>query len=106
MSTPRKVVPSDIDIAQAAGARITNLSYGGLPIVATDRFAVAINNYRQNGGGGFPHVVRAPILWNPLIDIRETIIDWVKTNGTIDPTMFFGVDWRLVQGSIPVVVIP
>lgn len=96
----------DIDIAQPAGSRITNLSCGGLPIVATDRFAVAINNYRQNGGGGFPHVVGAPILWNPLIDIRETIIDWVKTNGTIDPTAFFSVDWRLVQGSTPVVVIP
>jgi 2',3'-cyclic-nucleotide 2'-phosphodiesterase / 3'-nucleotidase len=96
----------DIDIAQAAGSRITNLSYGGLPIVPTDRFAVAINNYRQNGGGGFPHVVGAPILWNPLIDIRETIIDWVKTNGTIDPSQFFSVDWRLVQGSTPVVVNP
>ncbi len=96
----------DIDIAQPAGSRITNLSYGGLPIVPTDRFAVAINNYRQNGGGGFPHVVGAPILWNPLIDIRETIIDWVKTNGTIDPSQFFSVDWRLVQGSTPVVVIP
>jgi hypothetical protein len=55
------------------------------PIDPAARFAVAINNYRQNGGGGFPHVVGAPILWNPLVDIRESIIDWVKDNEIIDP---------------------
>jgi 2',3'-cyclic-nucleotide 2'-phosphodiesterase / 3'-nucleotidase len=96
----------DIDIAQPAGSRITNLEYGGLPIDPDAEFAVAINNYRQNGGGGFPHVVGAPVLWNPLADIRESIIDWVKTNEVIDPAMFATVDWQLVQGSDPVVVVP
>ena len=96
----------DIDISQPAGSRIANLSYGGMPIDPAAKFAVAINNYRQNGGGGFPHVVGAPILWNPLIDIRESIIDWVEDNGVIDPAMFASVDWQLVQGGTPVVVVP
>ncbi len=96
----------DIDISQPAGSRITNLSYGGSPIDPTAEFAVAINNYRQNGGGGFPHVVGAPILWNPLADIREAIIDWVKVNQVIDPGIFASVDWQLVDAGGPVVVIP
>jgi 2',3'-cyclic-nucleotide 2'-phosphodiesterase / 3'-nucleotidase len=96
----------DIDIDQPAGSRIVNLSYGGAPVDPAMRFAVAINNYRQNGGGGFPHVVDAPILWNPLTDIRGTIIDWVKNNEVIDPELFWSVDWKLVQGPDPVVVIP
>jgi 2',3'-cyclic-nucleotide 2'-phosphodiesterase/3'-nucleotidase len=96
----------DIDIAQPEGSRITNLKHAGVPIVATDKFAVAINNYRQNGGGGFPHVVGAPIVWNPLVEIRESIIDWVTSNGVIDPSDFASVDWQLVQGGVPVVVNP
>lgn len=96
----------DIDISQPAGSRIVNLHYGGAPLDPAAKFAVAINNYRQNGGGGFPHVVGAPILWNPLIDIRETIIDWVKDNEIIDPARFASVDWRLVHGTDPVVVVP
>ena len=96
----------DIDIDQPAGSRITNLEFDGAPIDPNAAFAVAINNYRQNGGGGFPHVVGAPILWNPLVDIRESIIDWVKTNVVIDPAAFGSVDWQLVQGGTPVVVVP
>jgi 2',3'-cyclic-nucleotide 2'-phosphodiesterase/3'-nucleotidase len=96
----------DIDISQPAGSRIVNLQYGGAPLDPAATFAVAINNYRQNGGGGFPHVVDAPILWNPLTDIRETIIDWVKDNEIIDPALFASVDWQLVDAGGPVVVIP
>jgi 2',3'-cyclic-nucleotide 2'-phosphodiesterase / 3'-nucleotidase len=96
----------DIDISQPAGSRITDLSHGGAPIDPAMRFAVAINNYRQNGGGGFPHVVGAPILYNPLTEIREMIIEWVKDTGVIDPAEFASVDWRLVQGDDPVIVIP
>jgi 2',3'-cyclic-nucleotide 2'-phosphodiesterase / 3'-nucleotidase len=69
------------------------------------RFAVAINNYRQNGGGGFPHVVGAPILYNPLTEIREMIIEWVKDTGVIDPADFASVDWQLVYGDTPIEVV-
>jgi 2',3'-cyclic-nucleotide 2'-phosphodiesterase / 3'-nucleotidase len=96
----------DIDIAMPAGSRIKDLSYGGLPIDPSAQFAVAINNYRQNGGGNFPHVVTAPIIWNELVEIRESIIEWVKAAGVIDPVVFATVDWKLVMGDDPVVVIP
>jgi 2',3'-cyclic-nucleotide 2'-phosphodiesterase / 3'-nucleotidase len=96
----------DIDVGQPAGSRIVNLSYAGAPVDPAMRFAVAINNYRQNGGGGFPHVVGAPILWNPLTDIRGAIIDWVKDNELIDPELFSSVDWKLVNAGEPVVVVP
>ncbi len=96
----------EIDISQPVGSRIRNLSYNGAPIDPTADFAVAINNYRQNGGGGFPHVAAAPILFNPLADIREGIIDWVQVNGVIDPAVFASVDWQLYYGTVPAVIIP
>ena len=45
-----------IDIAQGAGSRIVGLSYAGAAVQDGDEFVVAINNYRQGGGGGFPGV--------------------------------------------------
>ena len=47
----------DIDLAQPVGSRITGLAYGGVPVTDTQEFVVAINNYRQSGGGNFPGVV-------------------------------------------------
>src|SRR6478735_7481141 len=42
----------DIDLAKAVGSRIVNLAYAGSPVASDARFVVAINNYRQSGGGG------------------------------------------------------
>jgi 2',3'-cyclic-nucleotide 2'-phosphodiesterase / 3'-nucleotidase len=92
----------DIDIAQAPGSRIKNLAYDGVPIVATQEFALAINNYRQSGGGNFPHVKTAPVVYNRQVEIRQLIIDWVTGHMVINPSVFTGTSWRLVSGGQPV----
>jgi 2',3'-cyclic-nucleotide 2'-phosphodiesterase / 3'-nucleotidase len=94
----------DIDIAQAPGSRIKNLSYAGAPINPAGEFAMAVNNYRQSGGGGFPAVSTAPVVYNRQLDIRQCLIDWVTAHKTIDPTQFASVDWRLVSGGQPITV--
>ena len=94
----------DIDIAQAPGNRIKNLSYAGVPIVDSQEFALAINNYRQSGGGNFPHVKTAPVVYNRQVEIRQLIIDWVTARTTIDPSTFASVDWRLVANGQPVTI--
>jgi 2',3'-cyclic-nucleotide 2'-phosphodiesterase/3'-nucleotidase len=94
----------DIDIAQPVGSRIVNLSYGGAPIDLGQDFAMAVNNYRQSGGGGFPAVKTAPVVYNRQIDIRQLLIDWVTAHHTIDPAQFATVDWRLVSGGTVITV--
>ncbi|GAA1932991.1 5'-nucleotidase C-terminal domain-containing protein [Nocardioides hwasunensis] len=94
----------DIDIAQPAGSRIVGLAYDGQPVTADREFALAVNNYRQSGGGGFPHVSTAPVVYNRQNEIRQLLIDWVTAHGTIDPAEFASVDWRLVSGGRPVSV--
>jgi 2',3'-cyclic-nucleotide 2'-phosphodiesterase/3'-nucleotidase len=94
----------DIDIARAAGSRITNLKYGGEPLDLAGEFVVAINNYRQSGGGNFPGVKTAPVLYNAQLEIRQAIIDWVTAQGVIDPPSFTVYDWRLVANGTPVKV--
>ena len=94
----------DIDIAQAPGSRIKNLAYGGQPVTDDQQFAMAVNNYRQSGGGSFPAVSTAPVVYNRQDEIRQLLIDWVVENKTIDPARFASVDWRLVSGGQPVTV--
>jgi 2',3'-cyclic-nucleotide 2'-phosphodiesterase/3'-nucleotidase len=95
----------DIDIARPAGARISNLNYGGAPVTATDRFVVAINNYRASGGGNFPGVTAAQVVYDAQVEIRQLLIDWVTAAGTIDPDSFCGADWRLVADGRPISVL-
>ncbi len=92
----------DIDVAQNPGSRIVNLSYNGAPINPAARFVVAINNYRQSGGGRFPGVLTAPVVHNAQQEIRQLIIDWVTSHKVIDPPVFARTDWKLVSNGQPV----
>ncbi|TPG19853.1 bifunctional metallophosphatase/5'-nucleotidase [Pedococcus bigeumensis] len=94
----------DIDIAKPVGQRIANLTYAGQAIDPAAQFVIAINNYRQSGGGGFPGVTTAPVLYNAQVEIRQLLIDWTVDQGVIDPTTFTTYDWKLVANGQPVVV--
>lgn len=94
-------VSYDIDIAQPAGSRIVNLTFGGAPIDPAAQFVLAVNNYRSGGGSNYPHVAAAKSVWSDSDEIRNTIIAWVKSNGTIDPASFGGDRWRLTRAGVP-----
>ncbi|MEU4804805.1 5'-nucleotidase C-terminal domain-containing protein [Actinosynnema sp. NPDC023587] len=94
----------DIDLARPPGDRITNLHHAGTPIRPEDRFAVAVNDYRQSGGGNFPHISTAPVLHHRHEEIRRLLIDWVGAAGGVDPAVFEIPSWRLVVHGTPVVL--
>ncbi|MBM7505128.1 bifunctional metallophosphatase/5'-nucleotidase [Agromyces aurantiacus] len=91
-----------VDISQEIGSRIVGLSYNGAPVTAGQQFLVAVNNYRQSGGGGFPHIATAPVVYNAQVAIREAIISYASAAGTIDPADFHVENWRLVRNGTPV----
>ncbi|MFF3015153.1 bifunctional metallophosphatase/5'-nucleotidase [Streptomyces sp. NPDC057939] len=92
----------EIDVAQPVGSRIVGLSFAGKPVDPAGRFVLAVNNYRASGGGNFPHVPQARQLWADSDEIRNTIVQWVKAKGTVDPAAFASVDWRLTRAGVPV----
>ncbi|MFJ7294903.1 bifunctional metallophosphatase/5'-nucleotidase [Streptomyces collinus] len=92
----------EIDIAKPAGSRVTNVRFEGQPLADDAQFVFAVNNYRANGGGNFPHVAAARLLWSNSDEIRNTMIAWVKAKGSIDPAAFAAVDWRLTREGTPV----
>ncbi|SED24914.1 2',3'-cyclic-nucleotide 2'-phosphodiesterase / 3'-nucleotidase [Streptomyces sp. 3213] len=92
----------EIDIAQAAGARIKNLTYNGAALDDAQQFVLAVNNYRANGGGAFPHVASATEVWSESTEIRTRIAEWVTAKGVLDPAEFASVDWKLTRNGTPV----
>ncbi|MFI7298725.1 bifunctional metallophosphatase/5'-nucleotidase [Streptomyces sp. NPDC050121] len=92
----------EIDIAQAVGSRIRNLTYNGVALDDAQQFVLAVNNYRANGGGAFPHVASAQELWSESTEIRTRISEWVTAKGVLDPKDFASVDWKLTRDGKPV----
>ncbi|MGN5379586.1 bifunctional metallophosphatase/5'-nucleotidase [Streptomyces lasalocidi] len=95
-------VDYEIDIAQPEGSRIKNLSYDGAPVAADQVFVVAVNNYRANGGSGYPHIASAPIAYSSTNEIRQLMIDYVTAKKALDPADFAKVNWKLTQAGTPV----
>ncbi|MFA1537946.1 5'-nucleotidase C-terminal domain-containing protein [Actinomadura monticuli] len=95
-------VTYDVDIAEPEGSRIAGLAYDGTPVAPDQQFVVAVNNYRQSGGGGFPHIATAEVVYNAQVAIREAIVGFASAAGTIDPAAFHVENWRLVRDGAPV----
>ncbi|WP_127573317.1 bifunctional metallophosphatase/5'-nucleotidase [Georgenia faecalis] len=96
-----------IDISQPVGERIVDLSYpDGTPVGDDDVFVMALNNYRQSGGGAFPHVAEAPVVYDELLEIRQLLIDRASERGVIDPVDFAAENWWLVTAADQVPVDP
>ncbi|MEV0209848.1 5'-nucleotidase C-terminal domain-containing protein [Streptomyces sp. NPDC050788] len=92
----------DIDVAQPAGSRIKHLTYGAEVLDDAQEFVLAVNNYRANGGGAFPHVASAKEVWSESTEIRTRIAEWVTAKGVLDPKDFASADWRLTRNGTPV----
>jgi 2',3'-cyclic-nucleotide 2'-phosphodiesterase/3'-nucleotidase/5'-nucleotidase len=62
-----------VDATRPAGDRIVGLSYQGAPLDTTRVLKVALNSYREFGGGGFTALATAPHLSHDSRTVRELI---------------------------------
>lgn len=85
-----------IDVSRPVGERITKLEYAGRPVAPADTFTMALNNYRQTGGGGYSMLRDAPVVYDRQQDIRQLLIDEVRRAGTLQPADYFQPNWRIV----------
>ncbi|GAB1344825.1 5'-nucleotidase C-terminal domain-containing protein [Gemmatimonas sp.] len=84
-----------IDLRQPVGSRITRLEFRGRTVQPSDSFTMAVNNYRQGGGGGFAMLHDAPVVYDRDLDIRQLIIDEVRRVGTLEPAQYATRNWRI-----------
>ena len=95
-----------IDVAQPLGSRISDLRYQNKPIDLQQPFIVVTNNYRANGGGGFPGLDGKNIVFTAPDTNRDVLVAYVKSQGEITRDKF-GSDrnWRFAktQTAAPIV---
>lgn len=84
-----------IDLTKPVGRRLTKLEYRGRAVAPTDSFTLALNNYRQGGGGGYAMLAGAPIVYDQDVDIRQLLIDEVLKVGTLDPARYATTNWSI-----------
>ncbi len=88
-----------IDLTRPVGERITRLEVKGHPVRENDSFTLALNNYRQGGGGGFSMVSNAPVVYEKDVDIRQLIMDEVTRVGAVAPAQYATRNWRIVPAA-------
>ena len=74
---------------------MTRLEVKGRPVAPTDSFTLALNNYRQTGGGGYSMLSRAPVVYDKQQEIRQLLVDEVRRKGTIVPEDYFTRNWQI-----------
>lgn len=89
-----------IDLSKPLGSRIQGLSRNGRPVADTDTLTLALNDYRQSGGGGYAMLRGAPIVYDQAQVIRDLLVEEIRRKGTLDPADYFTPNWRLLPDSI------
>jgi 2',3'-cyclic-nucleotide 2'-phosphodiesterase (5'-nucleotidase family) len=88
-----------LDLSRPLGSRVTRLTVRGRPVADGDSFTMALNNYRQTGGGGYAMLQGAPVVYDKQQEIRQLLIDEVRARGTLRPEDYFQRNWRLVPAA-------
>src|SRR4051812_7736734 len=89
-----------LDLSRPVGQRVTRLDFKGRTVAPTDSFTLALNNYRQTGGGGYSMLSRAPVVYDKNEEIRQLLVDEVRRRGTVNPWNYFTRNWRIEPASV------
>lgn len=88
-----------IDVTRPLGQRIVDLTFQGEPVQPDQWFILATNNYRADGGGGFPATGAAGrLVLDPGIASRELIVQYIADRGVINPVPDH--NWQLVPNYL------
>ena len=90
----------DMDLSRPVGDRIVQLAVGGKAVRPADTFTMAVNSYRQEGGGGYTMLKGAPVIYDRGENIRDLLADRLKALGTISPATYDEHNWRIVPPAM------
>ncbi len=76
-----------IDPTRPEGDRVRDLRYQGQPLDLHARFTLVCNNYRAAGGGGYPHLAEAEVVWRSSSEVADLIGEYLDRLEEWQPTV-------------------
>lgn len=89
-----------IDVSRPIGSRIVELRRQGRAVSDADTLTMALNDYRQSGGGGYAMLRGAPVVYDRQQSIRDLLIEEIQRADTLRPSAYFERNWRIVPDSM------
>jgi len=75
-----------IDPTRPEGDRVRDLRYRGEPLQLHQQFKLVCNNYRAAGGGGYPHLSEASVVWTSSMEVSKLIGEYLSEHDPWRPT--------------------
>lgn len=85
----------NLDVSQPAGQRIRGLAFRGRPVAATDSFTLALNSYRQAGGGGYGMLRGARVVYDRGESVRDLLADEIRTAKHLTAQAYYTPSWSI-----------
>ena len=89
-------VAYNIDLSRPPLQRIRGLAYEGKIVQPTDSFTMAVNSYRQAGGGGYSMLAKARVIYDRGEDIRGLLVDEIRRTRSIQAASYFRPSWAII----------
>ncbi len=88
-----------IDLTQAPGGRIRGLAFRGRGVAPTDSFTLAVNSYRQSGGGGYTMLAGARVVYDRGESIRDLLAAEIRTRGHVSAQAVYTPSWSVAPAE-------
>ncbi|MEX2156933.1 MAG: 5'-nucleotidase C-terminal domain-containing protein [Gemmatimonadales bacterium] len=89
----------NIDLSRPPGQRIRGLAYEGRIVQPGDSFTMAVNSYRQVGGGGYTMLAGARVIYDRGEDIRELLADEIRRVRTLQAPSYLKPSWGIIPDA-------
>ena len=89
-----------LDLSRPRGDRVTALRYRGQPVAESVSFTLALNSYRQSGGGGYQMIAGLPVTYLDEVDIASRIIEFIQRRDTLRIEDVFESNWGLAPPAV------